>query len=243
MKQPTDTGMNRTGMGMAPKLKDGMLSSMKETHPAHKNGGMDLSDMRMEYLHNSPGIGSTPSPSTAKGAFKAGMQAIKGNKPSVFLDKLGERLAFERTGTRLYEAVIAKHGSEGSWDGGPTSADLQRFHDEERQHFEMLHEAIETMGGDPTTMTPSADVAGVASEGVMKVITDPRSSLDESLEALLIAELADHDGWEMLIHLADGMGQSDLADRFRQALAEEDEHLASVRNWLTSGLEQQAGTD
>jgi hypothetical protein len=33
---------------------------------------------------------------------------LGGKEPIVFLDKLGERAAFERSGTRLYETLIAK---------------------------------------------------------------------------------------------------------------------------------------
>ncbi len=154
----------------------------------------------------------------------------------------GERLAFERSGTRLYEAILVKFDSEGSWDGGPTGSELRDFYNEERAHFLMLKETIESLGGDPSTITPSADVSGVASEGVVKVVTDPRTSLTESLEALLVAELTDHDGWEMLIHLADGIGEDKLASKFRGALAEEDTHLAKVREWLTKGIELESGS-
>lgn len=31
---------------------------------------------------------------------------VKGDSPTILLDKLGERLAFKRTGTRLYDALI-----------------------------------------------------------------------------------------------------------------------------------------
>ncbi len=74
----------------------------------------------------------------------------------------------------------------------------------------------------------------------MKVITDPRSSLAESMEAILIAELADHDGWEMLIGLTDTLGQDELSSRFRDALKEEDEHLHWVRQWLSNYATEQA---
>ena len=38
------------------------------------------------------------------------------------MDKIGERLAFERTGTRLYEALVSKHEAFGSFPGGPSGA-------------------------------------------------------------------------------------------------------------------------
>lgn len=242
MKQPTEMGMNRTGLGMAPRLKDEMIKGAESAHPPKKDGYANIDELRRDYSRSAPAVGSIPPPSSAKGFLKTGMEALKGHDPTVFLDKLGERLAFERTGTRLYEAMLVKYDSEGSWPGGPTGDELRDFHNEERAHFLMLRDAIESLGGDPSTVTPSADISGVASEGVMKVVTDPRSSLSESLEALLIAELVDHDGWEMLIHLADGMGQKDLASKFRSALAEEDTHLKKVREWLMKDMEQHAGS-
>ena len=89
-------------------------------------------------------------------------------------------------------------------------------------------------------MTPSADITGVASEGLLKVITDPRTSLAESLEALLTAELVDNDSWQMLIALAGNLGQDRLAKNFQGALEAEYRHLESVRRWLNTGLEGMA---
>jgi hypothetical protein len=43
-----------------------------------------------------------------KGVAKTGMQKLTGKKPEVLIDKLGARLAFERTGTRLYDALLGK---------------------------------------------------------------------------------------------------------------------------------------
>ncbi len=117
------------------------------------------------------------------------MQALKGKDPIIFLDKLGESLAFERTGTRLYEGLLDKFDAEGSWAGGPSRDELIHFHHEELAHFQMLRNAMVDLGGDPTSVTPSADVAGVTSEGVLKVVTDPRTSLSESLDALRASTL------------------------------------------------------
>jgi len=241
MKQPTDMGMNRTGIGMAPRMKEGMIKNAEQFGAGDVNGAAHLADVRADYDKSSPPIGSMPPPSSAKGVLKSGMQMLQGKKPTVLLNKLGERLAFERSGTRLYEALLTKFDAEGSWDGGPTREQLKDFHDDEWRHFEMVHEALESLGSDPTTMTPAADVAGVASEGLVKVITDPRSSLAESMEAILIAELADHDGWEMLIGLTDILGQDELTSRFKGALKEEDEHLHWVRQWLSNYVTEQAG--
>jgi hypothetical protein len=56
---------------------------------------------------------------------RAAAKAMKGEKPTLLLDKLGERLAFERSGTRLYEALVSKHDAFGSFSGGPSREDLE----------------------------------------------------------------------------------------------------------------------
>jgi hypothetical protein len=58
-----------------------------------------------------------------------------------------------------------------------------------------------------------------------------------------VAELADNDGWQLLIKLARQMGQDDMADRFQTALEEEDRHLASVRTWMEQICLSQAGAE
>ena len=83
-------------------------------------------------------------------------------------------------------------------------------------------------------MAPSADVAGVLSHGVMQVVSDPRTTIPQTLQAMLTAELVDNDGWQMLQDLAAELGQDDLEEQCRRAYEEEQEHLEKVRDWLTS---------
>jgi hypothetical protein len=122
-----------------------------------------------------------------------------------------------------------------------TVADLRRFRDEELAHVHLVKEAIEKVGGDPTAVTPCADLAGVQAMGLFQAVTDPRTTLTQCLEAILTAELADNDGWKVLIAIAEAMGQEDLARRFTEALASEDVHLQSIRSWLAERLEIQLG--
>ncbi len=64
----------------------------------------------------------------------------------------------------------------------------------------------------------------------MQAISDARTTFAQSLHAILIAELAGNEGWEMLIELAELESHRDLANRFRSAL--EEEHLTQVRTWI-----------
>jgi len=90
------------------------------------------------------------------------------------------------------------------------------------------------LGGDPTAQTPCADATATASMGIMQVVTDPRTTLAQSLNAMLIAELADNAGWELLIALAQEAGKTEIAELFEDAMAEEQEHLVTIKSWLTA---------
>jgi tRNA isopentenyl-2-thiomethyl-A-37 hydroxylase MiaE len=196
---------------------------------------------RAELADEAPPLGTMPPPTSLKGAAKTLAKAFQGERATVFLDKLGERLAFERTGVRLYDAVLAKMPAARLTEGTLTVEEMRRFRDEELAHMHLVREALEAMGADPTAMTPCADLAGVQSIGLVNALTDPRTTLTQCLGALLTAELADNDGWKMLIAMTEAAGQDELAERFTQALAEEDHHLASVRTWIAERLGVQLG--
>jgi len=152
---------------------------------------------------------------------------------AVFLVKLSERLTFERTGVRLYEALLNKCQTLAESAPGPTLEEIEHIGGEELEHFLMINQVITEFGGDATMQSPSADVAGVTSMGILQVLTDPRSSLTQCLQAMLMAELTDNDGWQLLIKLADNLGYDDMKAEFETALANEEEHLVNVRNWLS----------
>lgn len=248
MAQPGEhVGMNRTGVRMSPLDTGAMLDS--ENAPIRGTPGdtRELLDAREAYIAESVadhgGIGSVPLPGTLGGAVGMAVHMLAGDHPQVLLDKLGERLAFERTSTRLYDALLAKcdvmlDGHDGPAAAPPaiTRAHVEAIRRDEAAHFLLLREAIEGLGGDATSQTPSADVTGVEAGGLLQVLYDPRTSLAQSLHALLTAELADHAGWETLIALAQAGGQDALAARFGAALAEESRHLALVHAWYEAAL-------
>jgi ferritin-like protein len=157
---------------------------------------------------------------------------------------MGERLAFERTGTRIYETLIGKAKVLGPEEGGPTLAELEEFHDEERRHFEVLMRSMRSLGADPTAQTPSADLAAVSSIGLLQIVSDPRNGIKESLHAILQAELADNDGWQLLIEVTGRLGLDEMAGQFRECLSAEQRHLAKTRRWVTElGLRTALGAE
>ena len=233
MKEQPNMGVNRTGIQMSPfdssKMKDDVNGIMPEA-----SGDISaIAEMRSAYITDADPLGSVPVPGSMKGMLTTGASMLTGNKPQLLLDKLGERLAFERTGTRLYEALIMK--VEALQSQGTTTLPLDRLHaikNDEARHFAMVAEAIRGLGGDPTSQTPCADLAGVEAMGLMQVVTDPRTSVTQSLHAILVAEMTDNSGWELLIALAQDQNHTDMANDFNVALQHEREHLLEVRAWF-----------
>jgi rubrerythrin len=179
-----------------------------------------------------------PLPGSAKGMLKTALNKLVGVSPEVLIDKLGERLAFERGGVRLYDALLAKAKAIDTLDKSMLQT-LQHFREEEAEHLALVKAAIEKLGADPTAMTPCANVAGCLNMGVMETITDPRTNLAQCLNALLTAELSDNAGWELLIDLANASGQGDIADSFGKALSQEQVHMQTVKEWLSQEVLRQ----
>jgi ferritin-like protein len=232
MNEQPKMGMNRTGVQMSPIDIDEMLND-STMMPVTPGGISAMAEMRSSYIAEADQIGSVPIPGTVKGVFTTGVSMLTGNSPQILIDKLGERLAFERTGTRLYEALITKVQSAGQNGDSTVSVDkLLKIRDEEAMHFALVADAIRSLGGDPTAQTPCADLVGVESMGLMQVLTDPRTTVPQSLHAILVAEMTDNNGWEMLIALAQEQNQDPLVDNFMTALNHEREHLQQIQSWL-----------
>ena len=221
---------NRTGMQTSPELAEELIEGANNATPSSEGGAADIADYRGEYIAEGFPIGSMPTmPASEEGEAdeeEAGM--------AVFLDKLSERLAFERMGTRLYEALLNKCETLGETTPGPTLEEIEHIGREELEHFLLINRTITELGADPTVQSPCADMAGVASMGIMQVLTDPRSSMAQCLQAMLTAELTDNDGWRLLIQLADNLGHDTAG--FESALANEEEHLLNVRTWLQESV-------
>ena len=166
---------------------------------------------------------------------------LEASQSAVFLDLLGDRLASERTGIRLYHALLVKLEIDHAHPGGPTTEQLERIRDEETEHLMLVGDAIDALGGHPTAVPPSADVISVAGSGWVQLMSDPHTTWRDSLKVMLTAELVNNDAWRVLVDLADGLGQSQMAAGFRLALGDEEDHLVQVRAWLTAAINGEAG--
>jgi rubrerythrin len=241
MKRPTESGLNRTGIDMSPEQAKALMQGVEEVPNITDGDERTLAAYRVRDLREADPIGSVPIPGTVKGFAKTGLQKLIGNQPEVLIDKLAGRLAFERTGTRLYDALLAKCSIRKDEATGLSLEQLLKFRNDEGRHFELLWDAMQELGADPTAQTPEADLNGTASMGWVQIVNDPRTSIAQCLHAIQMAELADHDGWELLIHVAREMGQTDMAEKFQTALLEEDQHLEAIRQVLQQTTLAEAG--
>ncbi|HLL23192.1 MAG TPA: ferritin-like domain-containing protein [Kofleriaceae bacterium] len=239
--KPTDTGMNRTGIATSPIDSKRTIEGAEQAQTAGPLDGRALESERLVWAKDADPIGSVPPPGTLKGFAKTVMEKLQGHQPTVLIDKLGGRLAYERAGTRLYDALLVKHAAANVHEGGPTREELLAIRMQEHQHMMLVASVIERLGADPTAMTPCADISGVAGLGWVQVLTDPRTTLSQCLDIMLIVEQGDVDGWGVLIELVDQLGMDDVAEQFREASAVEQLHAAKLRSWVTKSVLGQAG--
>jgi rubrerythrin len=213
-------GTNHTGLALHPELFEEMVEGTTEFPPTSSGGSSRLAEVRISYARDGePAATMPPVP---------GVEAAR----LPLLDKLGARLQFERTGTRLYDALISKHDAYGGYEGGPTRAQLLEIREQEHAHALLVQELIRSIGGDPTAITPCANLTATASKGLCDVVIDPRTSLVDGLETIVLAELADQESWSTLVRVADALGDASLKTRLAKPLQTELEHLIKVRAWL-----------
>lgn len=235
-------GMNRTGVDMSP-IHSKQMMQVDADIPQTTNGASTRATIENYFLENADPLGSVPLPGTVKGAAKSALKMTTGHHPEVFINKLGERLAYERSGVRIYQQLIAKctHAADALTPDLQLPIErLQEFCRQEEEHFDLLTQCLLKLGADPTAQTPDADASSVAASGMMKVITDPRTSVSQCLQAMLAIELADNAAWELLIKLAEDMGMKDMAGQFEHARKQEDIHLREVREWYEQSVRGQA---
>lgn len=241
MENQTKVGMNRTGMQMSPKDGARQVEYAQERAPHPEQGSeQDIVLARADYIKEALRVGSVPVPATGKGLVETAVGKLKGDNPEVLFDKLGERAAYERSGVRLYQAMIGKVEVSGHPDTNNLLSDLNHILEEEFEHFQMLTQVITDMGGDPTAQTPCADISAVSALGMIQIITDPRTTLAQCLQALLSVEMTDNAAWELLIELAEQTGHDELVPPFQKALTSEEDHETRVKKWLRQMVMEEA---
>ena len=215
-------GGNRTGMASA-NDGEGMRDIPNITAATSRGSEQDIARVRVRY---------------ARAGLPHGTMPDVEPELAMLVDLLGARLAFERSGVRLYDALISKLDAYGSFDRGPTRRDLEHIRNEEHRHMLMLDQLLRDLGADPTAFTPCANREIVSSKGIADVLLDPRTSLLDGLESIVVAELTDHEQWVGLVDAARDLGRENLVRMFLANQATEEEHLAKVRRWITAGRAQ-----
>src|SRR5918998_5160466 len=97
-------GLNRTGMVIAPLMGREMVEGAASAAPSSEGGPEQIVLSRGAYIREGFPVGSLPPPPISLEGVVEGAARLVGTTTgaSLLADKLSERLAFERTGTRLY---------------------------------------------------------------------------------------------------------------------------------------------
>lgn len=235
-QSPIKIGMNRTGAQLAPRETRRTEQATLQLQPLAQTDGLAVAQLRAEYAADADPLGSVPPPGTIMGVVQVGIAKLSGKNPEVLLDKIGERLAFERTGVRLYEAFMVKCRVRNKLAVDVPLSELEDMCAAKARHFKLLADVLVSLGADPTAQSPCADACGLASLGVIQLLSDPRTSVAQCLEGLLTVELTDNAAWALLVQLARECGHTDAAEKFAVALEEEQRHLARVTRWLQTEL-------
>ena len=145
------------------------------------------------------------------------------------LDLLLARLAYERAGVKLYDTILARMRASGSQDVMRMEQEMAEYRDEEKEHEEWLEEQIRAAGGDAHGDSEMARLEETEASGVEQIVLGGREPLSKMFHALLVAELGDNAGWDLLAQLAAEAGDHEAKRAFKKRLHDEEEHLLFVR--------------
>jgi bacterioferritin (cytochrome b1) len=167
------------------------------------------------------------------------MEKLAQNNPAFLLDVLSGRLAFERTGVKLYDRVIEKIERQAQPRYLAILDQLREIRVEEKEHEEWLEAQIRALGGNPAEKSEMAQLEAEEGSGIESVILDGHSKPIHLLHALLAAELADNAGWDVLVKLAGDAGDAAAKIEFARRMAEEAKHLLFIREVVLRSAESE----
>lgn len=178
------------------------------------------------------------------------MRQLAQNSPDKLVDLLSERLSFEQSGVKLYDAVIGKMRASGDPFMASLLGEMEAHRRQEQEHAVWLEQQIVSLGGDAENKSDSARVAETETQGIEQVIIGGRDGeFAHMFHALLTAELVDNAGWELLLELADEANDVEARAEFKKRLFEEEDHLMLVRRAVEAlaasavlGIQTPAGT-
>lgn len=157
------------------------------------------------------------------------MQKLIDTNREKVLDLLTARVNFERVVVKLYDRVISRIEATGDTNFMRMMDELRKHRNEEKEHEEWLEEQIRRFGGDAHGTTEMSKLEETESAGIEKIILNGDPQLSHAMHALLMAELADNAGWDLLARLAAQAHDGEAKRAFRKRLYEEVDHLAFMR--------------
>ncbi len=144
------------------------------------------------------------------------------------IDMLCERLAFERSGVKLYDEIVRKMRASQDPQIEKMLDPMQEHRDQEKEHEEWLEAQIRSLGGDDRATTDLSRLVTRESKGIEEVVQKD-AEIPHLFHALLAAELVDNAGWDLLVQLADEADDDEAKRQFKKRLHEEEEHLILMR--------------
>jgi bacterioferritin (cytochrome b1) len=145
------------------------------------------------------------------------------------IDLLNERLTFERAGVRLYDSVLEKMQASRDENILRMYDEMQSNRDDEKEHEEWLETQLRDLGSDTHLDTDLSRLVQIESSGIEKIVLDGDNVIPHLFHALLIAELVDNAGWDLLVQLAEDVGDLEMKRAFKKRLHQEEDHLIFVR--------------
>lgn len=147
----------------------------------------------------------------------------RGAVEAALVDKLHERLALTQTTAALYQALAVRFPAA-------RAARLEALRDEALRYHAVACDALRQRG-EPwfVTSAPSA-LASLACSGVVAVVREPSTSFAQCVQAMLVIELTNEEGFASLADLALATGDARLSAIARIARFETRGHADTLRS-------------
>lgn len=152
------------------------------------------------------------------------MEILGRTNPAKVIELLSERLAFERSGVKLYDAILKKVKASRHTQLKRLTRELKEHRDQELEHAEWCEEQIRALGGDPDEKTERAILVETEAQGIEQIVFSD-APISQMFHALNMAELGDNAGWAQLVGLAAQCGDDEARAAFQERLEHEEEHL------------------
>lgn len=152
------------------------------------------------------------------------MEILGKTNPEKVIELLSERLAYERSGIKLYDAILKKVKRSRHTQLKKLVKELEEHRDQEVEHAEWCAENIRMLGGDPDARTERVMLVETEAQGIEQIILGD-APLSQMFHALNMAELGDNAGWAQLVGIAEQCGDEKAKKELQKRLRHEEEHL------------------